>query len=174
MPLTFCRSVLSCNGDSVFRHCDFRQRMTTAAIQWPLPPLSLVGATMAKTTLIFAGLLILLGVAGYAAAAAGVMGAKASVTALIPSFVGIVLGICGVVALRESLRKHAMHGAALVGLVGFLAGAGRGLPGLPALLSGTSDKPLAVILTNSMALICAVFVGVCVKSFIDARKARTN
>ena len=80
---------------------------------------------MAKTTLIFAGLLILLGVGGYAAASAGVMGAKASPTALIPAVVGILIGICGVVALRESLRKHAMHGAVLVGLLGCLAGAGR-------------------------------------------------
>ena len=127
---------------------------------------------MAKTTLIFAGLLILLGVGGYAAASAGVMGAKASPTALIPAVVGILIGICGVVALRESLRKHAMHGAVLVGLLGCLAGAGRGLPGLPSLLSGTSEKPLAVILTNVMAVICGVFVALCVKSFIDARKRR--
>jgi FtsH-binding integral membrane protein len=128
--------------------------------------------SMAKTTLLFAGLLVLLGVGGYGAASAGVLGAKASITALIPAFVGVVLGLFGALALKDSLRKHAMHGAAMIGLLGCLAGAGRGLPGLPALLSGSSEKPLAVILTLAMAVICGLFVALCVKSFIAARRAR--
>lgn len=127
---------------------------------------------MPKLTLLFGALLIALGVGGYAAASAGVLGAKASVTAMIPAFVGVVLAGLGGLALQNSIRKHAMHAAAAVGLLGCLAGAGRGLPGLPALVQGTSDKPLAVILTLSMAVLCGVFVGLCVKSFIDARRRR--
>ena len=41
------------------------------------------------------------------------------ITALIPAFFGIPLIVLGVLARSEKLRMHAMHGAALLGLVGF-------------------------------------------------------
>ena len=47
----------------------------------------------------------------------------ATPTALIPSGVGLVLVVLGAVA-EGRLRKHAMHAAAAVGVLGFLFGAG--------------------------------------------------
>ena len=102
--------------------------------------------SMAKTTIIFGLILIALGILGYtgaetsptptepdtvaagesAAEAADVEKPKKSVTALIPAFVGAIIAVCGVVALSEGMRMHAMHGAVLVGLLGCLAGLGRG------------------------------------------------
>lgn len=64
-----------------------------------------------------------------------------------------------------------MHLAAIVGLIGMLGGF------MPLMRqyskTGTIDplKPAAVS-GELMALICGVFVILCVKSFIDARKAR--
>jgi hypothetical protein len=40
------------------------------------------------------------------------------------------------------------------------------------LLSGGEMKPMAATMQALMALTCAAFVGLCVKSFIDARVAR--
>jgi hypothetical protein len=99
---------------------------------------------------------------------------QVSHTALIPSGFGLVLLLLGVIALKETLRKHAMHGAAMVGLLGFLGGAIMGLPKLPALLSGTAERPPAVVEQLIMAAICLVFVALCVRSFIVARRNRAR
>jgi hypothetical protein len=93
-------------------------------------------------------------------------------TSLIPAYFGAALVLCGVVALQASLLKHAMHLAAMVGLIGFLAGAGMGLPKLPRLLDGTAERPAAVRLQLWMGGVCLVFVLLCVNSFIQARRRR--
>jgi hypothetical protein len=93
---------------------------------------------------------------------------KFQVTALIPAFFGIALIILGIIALNEKARMHAMHGAALLGLIGF------GMPAymvIKGLLDGGSFGPGPQEQTV-MSLLCLIFVGLCVKSFIDARKAR--
>lgn len=117
---------------------------------------------MARITIVFGVLLIGLGLYGY-------FPDQESVTALIPSFVGGVLVICGVIALQDSARKHAMHAAVGVGLLGFLAAAGRAIP---VALSGEIKNPKAFGVITAMAVLCGIFVALCVKSFIDARKAR--
>lgn len=121
---------------------------------------------MAKVTIGFGAALILLGVVGYIASGA------ASWTALIPALFGVLLTALGVAARRESVRMHAMHGAALLGVLG-LVGSARGLLKLPALLSGVAlDRPAAVAAQSVMALLCLAFVALCVKSFVDARRGR--
>jgi hypothetical protein len=121
---------------------------------------------VASTTIAFGVVLIVLGVAGYFGSG-GV-----SITALIPALFGVVLVACGVLARNEGMRKHAMHGAVLVGLLGFL-GSARGLLQLPALMSGGEvARPAAVIAQSAMALLMLLFVGLCVRSFISARAAR--
>ena len=125
---------------------------------------------MAVPTLITAILLIVVGVVSYANGTPGDDG-KVSPTALIPAFVGGVLAVCGLLAFSDKLRKHAMHFAAMVGLVGALGGF---MP-LIRQYSKTGEfdpmKPSAIA-GELMILICAVFVGLCVNSFIQAKKAR--
>ena len=112
-------------------------------------------------------LLTLIGVVGY------VMSGMASWTALIPAFLGVPMALLGAVALKESLLKHAMHGAAMVGLLGLL-GTASGAVKFVKLLGGTEvARPDAVKVQALVAVICAVFIGLCVNSFIQARKART-
>ena len=122
---------------------------------------------MAPLTIVFGLLLAALGVIGY------ISTGGVSITALIPAFFGAVLAILGRIALNERYRRHAMHMAAGVALVGFL-GAARGLMGLVDLISGAEvERPAAVISQSVMALLMAVFVGLCVRSFIAARRARS-
>ncbi len=93
-----------------------------------------------------------------------------SVTALIPSFLGTAILLCGIVgAAFHKARMHVMHLAALVGLLGTLGGLGMGLPKVGALLAGTAERPTAVAMQIAMGVVCLVFLGLCVKSFVDAR-----
>ncbi len=120
---------------------------------------------MAKITIGIGCVLIALGVGSYFGTG------RASVTALIPAFVGLPLALLGVVALNDGRRKHAMHVAAALGLLGFV-GASRGFAKLPALLTGGEvEKPVAAYMQIAMSLVCLAFLVLCVRSFIRARRS---
>ncbi|MBA3314163.1 MAG: hypothetical protein M3552_06650 [Planctomycetota bacterium] len=112
-------------------------------------------------------LLVLLGIAGYS-----VSDAKNPVTALIPAGWGILLIVPGIIAqAKPGLRKHGMHAAAGLALLGLLMAGGR----LAMVLA--DDKPdstLGVLSLAGMALICGVLLALCIKSFVDARRARSS
>ncbi len=111
----------------------------------------------------FGRILVLIGVIGYVV---GMVNEKASVTAMIPAFFGIIIMILGYVGrAKENLRKHVMHAAVLIALLGFLASAGR----LVSKFSEITFSP-AYVSQIAMALTCLIFVILSVKSFIDARK----
>ncbi|MBX5494376.1 MAG: hypothetical protein IRZ15_03490 [Bryobacteraceae bacterium] len=120
---------------------------------------------MYRITVAVGVLLILLGVGGYLAT-------RTSLTALIPAGFGVLFLVLGLIARNPKSRKHAMHAAAMLGVLGIL-GSARGLARLPALLSGQDvPRPAAVAAQSAMAAILIVFVALCVKSFVDARRAR--
>lgn len=125
---------------------------------------------MAPVSIVSGILLILLGIWGrwYT----DVPASATSNTALIPAGFGIALLILGLLAFKESWRKHTMHAAAALGLIGFLAAVGRGVVSWPAYLSGKTTNPDAALALLLMAVICGVFVALCVRSFIVARRAR--
>jgi uncharacterized membrane protein len=87
-----------------------------------------------------------------------------SLTALIPAVVGIALIVAGLAARAEENRKNAMHAAAVVALLGAIAAWGR--------LATTGLDGDGVWMLLLMGVICTVFVGLCVKSFIAAKDAR--
>jgi hypothetical protein len=125
---------------------------------------------MPKYALVFGSVLVLLGIGGFAGT-----GAR-SVTALIPAFAGVLFLILGIIAQKGSsqARRHAMHGAVILALLGF-AGAGRGLVGLAILLGGGNvQRPVAVVMQSAMALVCAAFFGLGMRSFLSARGQRSQ
>jgi len=117
---------------------------------------------MAPIAIVFGLILIVLGVGGYLAT-------MTSFTALIPAVLGLILLGLGMLARQEKMRMHAMHGAALIGLIGLLGGAAMIVR---ALLSDSAIRPVSFGMNIAMAVLCAVFLGLCVKSFIDARRRR--
>ena len=119
-------------------------------------------AGMSSTTILFGVLLTALGVAGYFLTGA------VSPTALIPTWFGLPLVALGYVSRSEAMRKHAMHAAATIALVG----CGGALFSLMRGPAGASTA-MATFSQAAMVLLTAVFVGLCVKSFIDARRARS-
>jgi hypothetical protein len=95
-----------------------------------------------------------------------------SVTALIPAFFGVPMLILGWLGLNEKYLKHAMHGAAVLTLLGF-AGTVGGLIKFFKMLGGAEmERPAAITVQAIMAILCLIFLIFAIKSFIDARKNR--
>lgn len=122
---------------------------------------------MARITIIFGILMVLLGVLGY------LLTGKESVTALIPSFFGLLFVLLGAVAAaKPSLNKHMMHVAALLAVVGMI-GTFRALGSFVTLIGGSEvDRQPAVIAQTIFFVLAAVFLILCIRSFIAARRAR--
>lgn len=89
---------------------------------------------------------------------------------IIPASFGVLLLISGLIGLNEAARKHAMHAAASIGLLGAVATIGKGSYDLYKLVSGMDVNPRAMTFVWAMAAICTVFVGLCIQSFISARR----
>jgi hypothetical protein len=123
---------------------------------------------MAKVTQVFAVLFIALGVVGF------ITTGSEHPTALIPAALGLLLGIFGALSLSADAgrRKLFMHINVTLGLLGFL-GTVMGLIQWFQMLAGATVKnPPAVESKAIMALLCLIYVALCVRSFIAARKAR--
>jgi hypothetical protein len=119
---------------------------------------------MTSTSIICGALLILIGLIGYGY---GMSAGAASPTALIPAAFGILIAILGgIAAAKPDLRKHLMHVAVLLGLIGFI------IPTIRLLMKiGQLTMSAAFVSQFAMALVCLVFVILAVRSFIAARRA---
>jgi hypothetical protein len=82
----------------------------------------------------------------------------------------VVTGVLGGLGLKDSLRKHAMHGAAVLGLLGTVIPLRRLIP---VIFTDATASPLALFSLSSMCVTSAIFLGLCVRSFIQARRARS-
>ena len=99
---------------------------------------------------------------------------RESMTALIPAFLGLGFGIAAAVASTPKRRMHAMHGAALLALAG-IAGGAMGVPSLIKHLGGEAiERPAAAWGRSVLAVLCLVYLVLAVRSFIQARRARTS
>lgn len=118
---------------------------------------------MPKLTLLIGTALILVGVVFYS------ISESKSMTALIPTWMGVVLLFCGLIGqVKEGARKHAMHVGMLVGLLGFLGSAGR----IPKALSSGEGLGLAGTSQLITAILCVAYLVFGIRSFRAARKAR--
>ena len=122
---------------------------------------------MAKVTLVFAVLLIALGLVGYLGT-----GSQHS-TALIPTWFGVALGVFGWLAMSpsESRRKLFMHINVTIGMLGFLGAAVEAVRGYGHARSlGLEPDMIAFASKGTMAGLMLIYVLLCVKSFVDARR----
>ncbi len=118
---------------------------------------------MAKVTIIFAILLIALGLVGYYGTGA------IHPTALIPAWWGVALGICGALAISPSAarRKLFMHINVTIALLGFIGAT-------IVAIQGANTKPVDTVALESkltMAGLLLIYVILCVRSFIAARRS---
>ena len=123
---------------------------------------------MAKLTIVFGVLLIALGAGAYA-----VLGHHPHT--LIPAAFGLLLVLFGALANTDVPKKRMlfMHIAVTVGLLGFL-GTIPGIIGVVKMASGQLvPRPDAAKVQAIMGTLCLIFVLLCVRSFIAARRLRT-
>lgn len=118
---------------------------------------------MAKISVIVGVLLIILGLYGY-------YGLESeSITALIPSFIGLPLLVLGLFAFNEKYKKHSMHIAAVIALLGFI---GSVMRAVPALFKDEIANKEAFTIQLLMAVLCLIFIVMAVQSFIKARRIK--
>jgi hypothetical protein len=123
---------------------------------------------MAKVTLIFAVLLVALGLAGYLGTG------SLHPTALIPTWIGLALGIFGFLAMsfNAGRRKLFMHVNVTIGLIGFLGGAIEAIRGyVRAKSAGMEPDEIALASKVTLAALLLIYVILCVRSFIAARRS---
>lgn len=124
---------------------------------------------MAKLTLVFAVLLAALGLAGY------FYTGSQHPTALIPLWWGLALGVCGFLAIGPSPRRRAifMHIAVTLGALGFIGAVVEAIRGYGvARAAGMEPDHIALAAKVIMAVLLLLYVNFCVRSFIEARRAR--
>jgi hypothetical protein len=124
---------------------------------------------VARVTIIFAVLLIALGLVGFFGTG------SIHYTALIPTWFGIALGVFGILAISpsETRRRLFMHinvTIGLLGLIGAAVEAGRGYAG--AIAKGLAPDPIALAAKLAMVALLLIYVILCVRSFIQVRRAR--
>ena len=123
---------------------------------------------MGKVTIVFGVLLLALGVTAY------YLTDSMHTTQLAPAVLGLALLLCGALANTEDSRRRMlwMHIAVTLGLLGFLAS---GALVVMAYLWAHGEpfvEPLTVESREAMCVLCAIFVALCVRSFIVARRGR--
>jgi uncharacterized membrane protein len=123
---------------------------------------------MAKVTVVFAVLLIALGLGGYQGTG------KNDFSTLNPVWIGLVLGVFGVLAMsaNEKRRKLFSHINSAIGVVGFL---GSAIAALNMYGNARSEgmEPDHTVLGLKVALVFVllIYVNLCVRSFMAARSA---
>lgn len=111
---------------------------------------------MPKVTVTIAVLLILLG--------AGAFYVSSSRTALLPAAVGLMLLACGGLAIAfDGARKHLMHAAAVVALLGALA------PAAALVIRAAQMSPLALTVNLGMLALSATLLLLQIRAFKQAR-----
>lgn len=122
---------------------------------------------MAKLTIGFGVVLIVLGGWGFVATG------SAHPTALIPTWFGLALAVSGALATTEDAKRRMlwMHVAVTIGLLGFLGSFSRAIDEYIQAHGVPLAHPVAVADQAAMAAICAIYVGLCVRSFVAARRS---
>ena len=123
---------------------------------------------MAKLTIALGVLLILIAIAGFVATG------SSHPTALIPGAIGLFFTVFGALASSEDTKKRMlwMHIAVTVALVLFLGTIKSDIDVIRLSHGVDLPHPIAIEEKAAMSLLCLLFVLLCVRSFIAARRAR--
>jgi len=118
--------------------------------------------------LVFAVLLVALGLAGYLGTG------SLHPTALIPTWIGLALGVFGFLAISpdERRRKLFMHINVTIALIGFIGSTVEAIRGyVHATSAGLQPDQIALASKVTLAGLLFIYVILCVRSFIAARRS---
>jgi hypothetical protein len=123
---------------------------------------------MAKLTIAFGILLLLLGITGFVATG------SAHPTALIPSGIGLFFVLFGMMANTEDSKKRMlwMHISVTVALLVFLGMIPAAIDTIKLSRGAYYPHPIAIEEKGALALLSLIYVLFCVRAFISARRAR--
>jgi hypothetical protein len=124
---------------------------------------------MAKLTIVFGILLVLIAAAGFVATG------SSHPTALIPGLIGLFFVLFGALANTTDSKKRMlwMHISVTVALLTFL-GLIKADINVYQLANGISfPHPVAIEEKAATSLLCLIYVLLCVRSFINARRQRS-
>lgn len=124
---------------------------------------------MSKLTIGLGVLLILIAVAGFVATG------SSHPTSLIPAGIGLLFCVFGVLAGSPDPKKRMlwMHIAVTVALLLFLGTIPADIAVLRLSRGADLPHPIAIEEKAAMSLLCLLFVLLCIRSFIEARRNRT-
>jgi hypothetical protein len=120
---------------------------------------------MAKLTIGFGVLLILLGLFGF------VSTGSAHPTALIPAGIGLLFILFGVMANTENSKKRMLFSVTMA-LLTFLGMIPAAIDTIRLSRGVSFPHPAAVVEKGALALFSLIYVLFCVRSFINARRSR--
>lgn len=116
---------------------------------------------MPRLTIGLGTLLAVIGVIAYIASG------YASWTALIPSILGAIILISGLIGLRN--QKIGIHIALVIAVLGIL-GTSMNVLQIGALLAGNAERPMAVATSSITFVLLVIYVIIGIRSFIAARR----
>jgi hypothetical protein len=120
---------------------------------------------MAKMTIVFGMLLILLGIIGF------ISTGSSHPTALIPAGLGLLFILFGVMANTPDSKKRMlwMHISVTVALLAFLGTIPADIDSFRLSRGVEFPHPAAVLEKAAMSLLCLIYVLFCIRSFVNAR-----
>ena len=123
---------------------------------------------MAKLTIGFGVLLVILGIFGYVATG------SVHPTALIPVWIGLLFALFGFMANTEDSKKRMlwMHISVTVALITFLGTIPADIDTIRLSHGAYFAHPAAIEEKGALSLLCLIYVLFCVRSFISARRSR--
>ncbi|PWU04981.1 MAG: hypothetical protein C5B43_03940 [Verrucomicrobia bacterium] len=122
---------------------------------------------MSIQTFTFSTLLIILGLVGYFGTG------MISIFALIPAGLGLLILICGLLALSPRLTKTFMHIAVMLSFLGFIF-TSKGIVKMVKMLMGVPiPLPQEAIAQSIMSLLCLVYVFICFRWFLNNRRKKS-
>lgn len=123
---------------------------------------------MHKLTIALGVLLLLIAIAGFVATG------SSHPTALIPGAAGLLFCLFGALANSPETRKRMlwMHIAVTLALLLFLGTIKADIDVFRLAHGATFEHPIAILEKAAMSLLCLLFVLLCIRSFIVARRTR--
>ena len=116
---------------------------------------------MSRITLALSGILIVVGIVSYA------ISDFTSWTALIPAFLGLLIGICGLIA-----RKRKKIGISIAFVIATLGVLGTSMNALKIgeVIAGQAERPLAVVASTITFILLIGYIVLGIRSLLTARR----
>ena len=96
-----------------------------------------------------------------------------SITALIPTFIGVLLLICAFLAAKPALHRYSLYATLVIALLG-AGGSLMNVAKLGNLFAGTAERPAATIVSTIMFLLLVLYLAMGIRLLVQARRRQED